>query len=137
MATCNGVRWYCRATTSPGKSYPLIVKVYGGSAISNDLNRFGYAPAAIENLQLFATRGYAVLLADSKLNVGTPMVDLMKSVMPGINKVVEIGVADPAITAPRDGGRVERDAADRGCRPFAGDCAIANCLRRSFTPERG
>ncbi|HXG68177.1 MAG TPA: prolyl oligopeptidase family serine peptidase [Blastocatellia bacterium] len=78
-----------------GKSYPLIVKVYGGSAISNDLNRFGYAPAPFENLQLFATRGYAVLLADSKVNVGTPMVDLMKTVMPGVSKAVELGVADP------------------------------------------
>lgn len=78
-----------------GKLYPLVVKVYGGSSISNDLNRFGYAIAAVENLQLFATRGYALLLADSKLNLGTPMVDLMKSVMPGIDKAVELGVADP------------------------------------------
>jgi dipeptidyl aminopeptidase/acylaminoacyl peptidase len=79
-----------------GKSYPLIVKVYGGSSISNDLNRFGYAIAPVENLQIFATRGYALLLADSKLNVGSPMVDLMKTVMPGINKAVESGLADPA-----------------------------------------
>jgi dipeptidyl aminopeptidase/acylaminoacyl peptidase len=78
-----------------GKSYPLIVKVYGGSEISNDLNRFGYASSSYENLQIFATRGYAVLIADSKVNVGTPMVDLMKTVMPGINKVVDMGVADP------------------------------------------
>jgi dipeptidyl aminopeptidase/acylaminoacyl peptidase len=78
-----------------GKTYPLIVKVYGGSEISNDLNRFGYAIAPIENLQLFATRGYALLLADSKLKVGSPMVDLMKSVMPGVNLIVEKGVADP------------------------------------------
>jgi dipeptidyl aminopeptidase/acylaminoacyl peptidase len=79
-----------------GKTYPLIVKVYGGSSISNDLNRFGYALAAVENLQLYATRGYAVLLADSKLSLGTPMADLMKSVMPGVDKAVELGVADPA-----------------------------------------
>jgi dipeptidyl aminopeptidase/acylaminoacyl peptidase len=78
-----------------GKTCPLIVKVYGGSEISNDLNRFGYASAPYENLQIFATRGYAILLADSKVNVGTPMVDLMKTVMPGINKVVDMGVADP------------------------------------------
>ena len=78
-----------------GKLYPLVVKVYGGSSISNDLNRFGYAVAAVENLQLYATRGYALLLADSKLNLGTPMVDLMKSVIPGIDKAVELGVADP------------------------------------------
>lgn len=84
------------ANYQAGKSYPLIVKVYGGSSISNDLNRFGYAVAPYENLQLFATRGYALLLADSKLNVGTPMVDLMKTVMPGVTKVIESGIADPA-----------------------------------------
>ena len=67
----------------------------GGSSISNDLNRFGYASAAVENLQIYSTRGYAVLLADSKLNIGTPMVDLMKSVMPGIDKAIALGVADP------------------------------------------
>jgi dipeptidyl aminopeptidase/acylaminoacyl peptidase len=78
-----------------GTSYPLIVKVYGGSSISNDLNRFGNAAAAVENLQLFATRGYAVLAADSQLGVGSPMVDLMKSVMPGIDRAVELGIADP------------------------------------------
>jgi len=78
-----------------GRRYPLIVKVYGGSPISNDLNRFGYAIAAVENLQLYATRGYALLLADSTLHVGTPMVDLMKSVLPGIDKAIEMGVADP------------------------------------------
>ena len=78
-----------------GSRYPLIVKVYGGSAISNDLNRYGFASAAYENLQIYATRGYAILLADSEVNVGTPMVDLMKSVMPGINAAVEKGVADP------------------------------------------
>ena len=78
-----------------GKRYPLIVKVYGGSSISNDLNRFGYASAAFENLQIYATRGYALLLADSKLNLGSPMVDLMKSVMPGVEKAIESGLADP------------------------------------------
>ena len=79
-----------------GKQYPLIVKVYGGSSISNDLNRFGYASAAVENLQIYATRGYALLLADSKLNVSSPMVDLMKSVLPGVDKAIESGLADPA-----------------------------------------
>ena len=83
------------ANYEKGKTYPLIVKIYGGSEISNDLNRFGYATGSYENLQIFATRGYAILLADSTLNVGTPMVDLMKSVMPGINKVIDMGVADP------------------------------------------
>lgn len=78
-----------------GTTYPLIVKIYGGSSISDDLNRFGFASAPYENLQLYATRGYALLLADSDVNVGTPMTDLMKSVIPGIDKAIELGVADP------------------------------------------
>jgi dipeptidyl aminopeptidase/acylaminoacyl peptidase len=78
-----------------GKAYPLIVKVYGGSSISDHLNLFGYANAPVENLHLYTTRGYALLLADSTLHVGTPMVDLMKSVMPGIDRAVATGVADP------------------------------------------
>lgn len=78
-----------------GATYPLIVKIYGGSSISDDLNRFGFASAPYENLQLYATRGYALLLADSDVNVGTPMTDLMKSVIPGIDKAIELGVADP------------------------------------------
>jgi dipeptidyl aminopeptidase/acylaminoacyl peptidase len=79
-----------------GTRYPLIVKVYGGSSISDDLHRFGYASAPVENLQLFATRGYALLLTDSTLELGTPMFDLLKSVMPGVDKAIELGVADPA-----------------------------------------
>lgn len=79
----------------PGIRYPLIVKVYGGTDVSDDLNRFGFANAPVENLQVFTTRGYAVLLADSRVRVGTPMLDLLKTVMPGIDRVVEAGVADP------------------------------------------
>ncbi|MGH7527651.1 MAG: S9 family peptidase [Gemmatimonadales bacterium] len=84
------------AAYEPGRRYPLIVVVYGGSAVSNMLNRFGFHVAPVENLHLFATRGYALLLADSRLRVGTPMVDLLKSVMPGVNRAIDLGVADPA-----------------------------------------
>ncbi len=82
------------AAYEPGRRYPLIVVVYGGSTVSNLLNRFGFHVAPVENLHLFATRGYALLLADSKLKVGTPMVDLLKSVMPGVDRAIDLGVAD-------------------------------------------
>jgi dipeptidyl aminopeptidase/acylaminoacyl peptidase len=78
-----------------GKRYPLIVKVYGGAEVSNGLNTFGLEPYAVDNLQIFANRGYAVLYADSLLRVGTPMLDLLKSVLPGVDKAIEIGLADP------------------------------------------
>jgi len=78
-----------------GKRYPLIVQVYGGASLSDDLNLFGFAHAPVNNLQLLATRGYAILLPDTKRRVGTPMADLMKTMLPGVNKMVEMGIADP------------------------------------------
>jgi len=82
------------ASYEEGKRYPLIVNVYGGSFLSDNLNLFGLADLGAENMQLFATRGYAVLLPDAPLRVGTPMRDLAKTVLPGVDKVVELGIAD-------------------------------------------
>jgi dipeptidyl aminopeptidase/acylaminoacyl peptidase len=78
-----------------GERYPLIVKVYAGANLSENLNLFGFAEGSIDNLQLFATRGYAVLLADSPRVIGAPIAGLVKSVLPGVNKVIEMGIADP------------------------------------------
>jgi dipeptidyl aminopeptidase/acylaminoacyl peptidase len=78
-----------------GKRYPLVVHVYGGSMGSNNVNRFGLSGTGVENKQLLATRGYAVLFPDTPLHPGTPMVDLAKTVIPAVNKVVELGIADP------------------------------------------
>jgi dipeptidyl aminopeptidase/acylaminoacyl peptidase len=76
------------------RQYPLIVYLYGGSLGSNSLNRFGFGPQG-ENFQLFATRGYAVLYPDIPMKLGTPMQDIAKAVLPGVNKVIELGIADP------------------------------------------
>ncbi len=46
-------------------------------------------------MQLFATRGYAVLLPDAPQHLGTPMLDLAKTILPGVNRVIELGIADP------------------------------------------
>lgn len=78
-----------------GKRYPLIVWVYGGRTRSDHLDHFGFEGLGPFNLQLFATRGYAVLLPDAPQHLGTPMVDLLKTVMPGVNKLIEMGIADP------------------------------------------
>jgi dipeptidyl aminopeptidase/acylaminoacyl peptidase len=71
--------------------------VYGGILMSGDLNRFGGHERGMPyfNPQLFASRGYAVLMPDAPQNLGTPMLDLAKTVLPGINKVIEMGIADP------------------------------------------
>lgn len=78
-----------------GKRYPLIVRVYGAAFRSNLVNQFGLEGGGVENKQLFATRGYVVLLPDAPTRLGTPMQDLLKTVMPGVDKVVEMGIADP------------------------------------------
>jgi dipeptidyl aminopeptidase/acylaminoacyl peptidase len=78
-----------------GKLYPLIVWVYGGSLRSNDFDRFGLEGSGPFNLQIFATRDYTVLVPDSPQQPGTPMVDLAKTVLPGVNAIIEMGIADP------------------------------------------
>ncbi len=78
-----------------GQRYPLLVWVYGGSLLSNQFDHFGLGPADPFNMQIFATRGYAVLMPDAPQNMGTPMVDLAKTVLPGVDKVIEMGIADP------------------------------------------
>ena len=82
------------ADFEPGKRYPMIVKVYGGSRLSGRLNRFGLE-AGVDNLQLLSTRGYAVLLPDAPLRVGSPLADLAATVMPGVDSVIAMGIADP------------------------------------------
>lgn len=79
-----------------GERYPLIVNVYGGAPLSDKVNLFGFtANTNITNQQFWATRGYAVLLPDSPLRTGTPMLDLAKTVLPGVDRVIEMGIADP------------------------------------------
>jgi dipeptidyl aminopeptidase/acylaminoacyl peptidase len=79
----------------PGKRYPLLTYVYGGALLSDRLDRFGLAYTGPLNMQLFATRGYAVFLPDSPQRMGMPMLSLAQTVLPGINKVIELGIADP------------------------------------------
>ncbi|HVB59541.1 MAG TPA: prolyl oligopeptidase family serine peptidase [Candidatus Acidoferrales bacterium] len=82
-------------TYTEGVRYPLVVWVYGGALLSNDFDHFGLLSPGVFNMQLLATRGYAVLLPDTFLHAGTPMLDMAKTVLPGVNKVIDMGIADP------------------------------------------
>lgn len=80
-----------------GKRYPLVVHVYPGSTPSRDVNRFGLSSAGgAYNQQLLATRGYAVLFPDVPLSGGKPVDDLAAAVVPAVERVVELGIADSA-----------------------------------------
>jgi dipeptidyl aminopeptidase/acylaminoacyl peptidase len=78
-----------------GKRYPVVVWVYGGETLSDNLHHFGLAYPGAFNMQLLATRGYVVLLPDAPLGTGRPMLDLAKTVVPGLNKLIEMKIADP------------------------------------------
>jgi dipeptidyl aminopeptidase/acylaminoacyl peptidase len=80
----------------PGTRYPLISWQYGGENWSRLANGFGIISFEIDYLQLLATRGYAVLVPDAPQHTGTPMLDLAKTVLPGVNRAIELGIADPA-----------------------------------------
>lgn len=80
----------------PGERYPLIVEVYAGSVVEGS-----YDP---DHEQLFYQRllcshGYAVLVPSMPLapegTASDPMLALTDGVLPGIDKAVELGVADP------------------------------------------
>jgi dipeptidyl aminopeptidase/acylaminoacyl peptidase len=78
-----------------GTHYPVVVYPYGGADLSNRRYAFGLSYAGPENMQLLATRGYAVFLPDTKTRLGTPMRDVADSVLSGVAKLIDSGVADP------------------------------------------
>jgi dipeptidyl aminopeptidase/acylaminoacyl peptidase len=80
----------------PGVRYPMIVNVYGGLMRSGSLNRFGLIGPGVDNMQALATRGFVVLAPDAPYRRGaTLMRDLASSILPGVTKAVELGLADP------------------------------------------
>ena len=78
-----------------GHTYPLALSLYGGATQSNDVYRFGGTSLVLANDQLLATRGYAVFSPDIPLRIGTPMRDIAADVLPGVNKIVDLGIANP------------------------------------------
>jgi dipeptidyl aminopeptidase/acylaminoacyl peptidase len=81
---------------SVGQRYPVVVWVYPNIAQSDALNQFGFVDLiGLGTMQLLATRGYAVFLPDAPTKLGTAAADLMKSVLPGVDRLIEIGIADP------------------------------------------
>jgi dipeptidyl aminopeptidase/acylaminoacyl peptidase len=78
-----------------GQRYPMLVYPYPLDRRSENLNEYGGTGTGVENMQLFATRGYAVLLPDVVIGLGTVMSDVAKTILPGVNKVIDMGIADP------------------------------------------
>ena len=84
----------------PGTRYPMLVWYYPGmiEALRGGYWRDLYLPG-IYNLQLYAARGYVVLVPSTPLNRGSgPSAiypQLGEGLHPAIDKVVSLGIADP------------------------------------------
>ena len=83
------------ANYRPGARYPLIVYPYPTQNRSDDLNVFGVIGDGTENMQLLATRGFAVLAPDvPPLRLDDQLHDLARVILPGVDRAIAIGVAD-------------------------------------------
>jgi len=90
-----------------GKRYPTVVWVYASDSGSRAVDHFGLVGISAYNMHMLTTRGYAVMWPDIPTHVGSPMQDLMKAVMPAVDKLVELGIADPdrlAVMGQSNGG---------------------------------
>jgi dipeptidyl aminopeptidase/acylaminoacyl peptidase len=93
------------ANYEEGKRYPLVVAVYGGARGASDTNAFGLylggGGGGEFNMQVLASRGFAVLYPNIPIHRDrhSPMRDVFEAVIPALDRVVELGVADPTKVA--------------------------------------
>ena len=75
---------------------PMLVIVYGGIVGSQRIHGFGLRPClCLADACLYAALGYAVLLPDIPLGPRNPRRAIPRSVVPAVDRVVELGFADP------------------------------------------
>jgi dipeptidyl aminopeptidase/acylaminoacyl peptidase len=78
-----------------GQRYPLVVYPYPVDTRSNDVNVFGVTGPGVENMQLLATRGFAVLTPDvAPFDYKDQMRALASIVQRAVDRAIELGVAD-------------------------------------------
>lgn len=80
-----------------GKRYPLVVYPYPTELRSDDVNVFGVTGTGTENMQLLATRGFAVLAPDMPpFEWKNQMREIPPIINSGVDRVIELGIADSA-----------------------------------------
>ena len=79
------------ANYEEGKQYPLVTWVYPG--IASYIYSFGFDDY-IMNFQLLAARGFVVLGVDMPSISNKPLRKLPVNVLPAVDKVIEMGIAD-------------------------------------------
>ena len=77
----------------PGKRYPVVVYYY--RLFSQRMYRFNQmAVNHRPNFPFYTSNGYAIFLPDIRFKVGTPGLSAVKALTPGVQKLIEMGVAD-------------------------------------------
>jgi dipeptidyl aminopeptidase/acylaminoacyl peptidase len=78
----------------PGKRYPVLVYYY--RFFSQRLNQFNEPVVNHRpSFPLYASNGYAVFLPDIRFEVGSPGFSATKCLVPGVQKLIDLGIADP------------------------------------------
>lgn len=72
-----------------------VVVVHPDRHPASWVNRFGVQGQGAYNLHLLATRGFAVFHPASPFESGRPVEGIADAVLPGVDRVVALGVADP------------------------------------------
>ena len=82
------------ANYESGKRYPVIVYYY--RFFSQRLYEFNQMVVNHRpNFPFYTSNGYAVFLPDIHFEIGTPGYSATKSLVPGMQKLIDMGVADP------------------------------------------
>ena len=78
----------------PGKRYPVIVYFY--RFFSQRLYEFNQmAVNHRPNFPFYTSNGYAIFLPDVRFEVGFPGFSATKCIVPGVQKLIDMGIADP------------------------------------------
>ncbi len=78
----------------PGKKYPMIVYFY--ERLSDQLHNY-VTPSAgggSINISFYVSRGYVVFTPDIPYLVGYPGPSAMKAIVPGVQSIIDMGIAD-------------------------------------------
>ncbi|MCP4312135.1 MAG: S9 family peptidase [Bacteroidetes bacterium] len=78
----------------PGKKHPVLVFYY--RFFTNRLYDFNHVAVSHRPcFPFYASNGYAIFLPDIRFDVGTPGYSATKCLVPGVQKLIDMGVADP------------------------------------------
>ncbi|MGE5342351.1 MAG: prolyl oligopeptidase family serine peptidase [Candidatus Omnitrophota bacterium] len=82
----------------PKKRYPVLIYYY--EIFSNMLHFFvPISVSARPCLPMYTGNGYVVFLPDVKYEIGRPGLSATKCIVPGVQKLIDLGIADPKAIA--------------------------------------